>query len=154
MTKMTKYCSKCRSTKEKALFYKHRNKKDELQGYCKTCMNVAVAAHKLANKDIIKTGKAAYRLANPDKCNADTAKRKALKLHQTPSWYESEREAIAKLYAKAIEISKGGIRYHVDHIVPLNSKLVSGFHCLSNLQILPAIENISKGNRFWEDMWI
>jgi hypothetical protein len=135
---MTKYCSKCGSTKDKALFYKNKTREDGLQDQCKDCNKAAVA----------------YQKSNTAKMAVSTAKRRALKLNQMPLWFESEREAIAKLYAKAIEISKGGIRYHVDHIVPLNSKLVSGFHCLANLQILPAIENISKGNRFWEDMWI
>jgi hypothetical protein len=92
-----------------------------------------------------------WKKNNPAKAVALTAKRNAVKLQAIPAWADLEK--IEAIYEKARNLSaETGIRHHVDHIVPLQSKWVCGLHCEANLQILPAYENQSKSNRFWPDM--
>lgn len=40
-----------------------------------------------------------------------------------------------------------GFDWHVDHMIPLRGKKVSGLHCASNIQVIPASLNMSKGNK-------
>jgi hypothetical protein len=59
---------------------------------------------------------------------------------RTPMW--ADVDAIKKFYREKPE------GYHVDHVIPLNGKLVSGLHVLENLQYLPAKENNLKNNHY------
>lgn len=72
--------------------------------------------------------------------NARIARRRAAELQRTPAW--ADREAIRIFYESC------PVGYHVDHIIPLRGRTVSGLHVLENLQYLPATENLSKGNSF------
>lgn len=52
-------------------------------------------------------------------------------------------------YRLASEMSaQEGIVYHVDHIIPLAGRNVSGLHVHENLAVIPAIENMQKRNHF------
>jgi hypothetical protein len=81
-----------------------------------------------------------WRQANKDKTRLKSANERAVRLQRLPTW--ADRELIKEFYLNCPE------GYHVDHIIPLRGKLVSGLHTIDNLQYLPAKENISKGNKF------
>ena len=86
-----------------------------------------------------------WRQTNPEKKNATEANRRASKLQRTPVW--ANHSSIKMFYEVAEVLSRGGVLFHVDHIIPLKGKEASGFHVENNLQVLPWHQNLRKGNR-------
>jgi hypothetical protein len=81
-----------------------------------------------------------WRKNNPGHRNALSSKYEADKRKRTPHWAD---------LSKIIDIYKNcPPGHHVDHIIPMRGKNVSGLHVHYNLQYLPAIENMRKNNRF------
>jgi hypothetical protein len=92
-----------------------------------------------------------YAKRNPEKYAEKAMYRLALKAKASPSW--SDQEQIKTFYIEAQKLSQEtGVKWHVDHIVPLNSKFVCGLHVSANLRVITASENISKSNSYWPDM--
>jgi len=81
---------------------------------------------------------------------AQKAKRKAARLQRTPNWLTDEDFAkIDAAYLQAQQLWQAtGIRHHVDHIIPLRGKKVSGLHVPANLRVISASENLKKHNKF------
>jgi len=104
----------------------------------------------LAKKDQIKAYVSQYKKLNPAKANANKAKRKAAKKLRTPIWLTPiDFERIENEYKLAAILTKiWGEPWHVDHIIPLQGKLVSGLHVPSNLQVILGSKNCSKQNRY------
>jgi hypothetical protein len=134
-----RYANNREAQKERSAKYKSENP-EQVREYQR--------AWYLVNSDIAKRASLSWARRHRGKCSATNAKRRSAKLSATPAWVEFD--AILSLYTEARSKSESeGVVYHVDHIVPLQSEFVCGLHCLSNLQIIPGKENISKGNRTW-----
>ena len=86
---------------------------------------------------------------NRDKVNAKWMRRYANKKQRTPSWLtDAQYRQIELEYALADWCSTVmGEDYHVDHIIPLQGKTVSGLHVPWNLQVIPAKLNQQKSNK-------
>jgi len=72
-------------------------------------------------------------------------KRKLAKQRATPSWADNAK--INAIYEEAAFMRSLGVDVHVDHIVPLKGKNVSGLHTHNNLQLLLATDNLRKSNK-------
>lgn len=78
------------------------------------------------------------------------AKRRATKKQRTPKWVGTEEQwLINEAYDLSARRTKlFGFSWHVDHIIPIQGKLVSGLHTINNLQVIPGVSNIAKNNRY------
>lgn len=103
------------------------------------------------NVDKVKAARQNWAKNNVHMRNAQFAKRRAIKRDSIPNWgnafFVQEAYALAVLRTKVTKI-----KWEVDHIVPLVSKIVCGLHYEANLQVIPASINRKKSNRWWPDM--
>lgn len=109
-----------------------------------------------ANKDYRK----AYRDRNRDAINENSRRSKARNMdkvlarnrvyshraRKATAW--ADRSLMSDIYLLAKIYREAGFPCHVDHVVPLHGKLVSGLHTDANLHVLPAGDNIRKRNRW------
>jgi len=166
-----KMCNKCNCEKPTSEFYKKNTAKDGLFWWCRSCHKEYVKAkyHKLAESDEYREAERnrvnAFHEANPDKVklwnrryaneNAPKVNAKAKRYvlargRRTPTWLTPDDywmiEQAYELAAMRTEML--GFPWHVDHVVPLHGRVVSGLHVPHNLQVIPAVVNRSKSNKF------
>lgn len=116
--------------------------------YAEHCEKKSESSRKWYNENKEKRTASAnsWKKNNPGAVNATAAKRRASLLQQTPQWANLDK--IREIYIEAARLTKEtGIQHHVDHVIPLLGKNISGLHVHTNLQILTASENLKKSNK-------
>lgn len=81
----------------------------------------------------------------------DWSRKRQMSVRQaTPLWLtELDDLFIKEIYSLAVLRSRClGIKYEVDHIIPLHGKNVCGLHVPSNLQLMESSENLKKRNHY------
>jgi hypothetical protein len=75
---------------------------------------------------------------------------RAKRIQRLVSW---DNELTTFVFEEAVRLcdlrkKATGYSWHVDHVVPLNGRRVSGLHVWNNFAVIPAAQNMSKGNRY------
>ena len=152
-----------------------KRKKHNKKSYDRIKANPELWAKKIAldveyrknNKAKIRESQRRWKENNPDRValhkqnakgkykiqkNVDTAFRRSAKKQRTPRWLTPDDFwMIEQVYElAALRTKMFGFKWHVDHIIPLQGKTVSGLHVPWNLQVIPALVNLKKGNKIVE----
>jgi hypothetical protein len=109
------------------------------------------------NKELLKERRVAYDSKyyenNPGFRAEMCANRRARKLKASIDYGELSNLIIREAYDLVkLRNNYTNISWHVDHIIPLRGKEVSGLHVGINLQVIPSIDNIKKSNKYTKDI--
>ena len=146
-----KTCSACVVTLPLSSFPVRRASRDGLNASCRECKNASnkrhYTAHKAAHVYRANASKKARAQRDPVWRNAWNVWRHLKEEKRVAPW--AKFSDTVRFYREAHELTaRTGIRHEVDHIIPLRSKVVSGLHCVENLQVLTAAANNAKGSSF------
>ena len=160
---MSMVCIKCQ-TNQPVCEFLLRNDTGKRRSVCRACRSAQNAKWKDKNREHVRSSGLKWQRQNREKCRAsssawakknkpkicsNTIAYNSRKAKAQPSWLSAIQLAqISEMYDVALaKTTQTGIVHHVDHIYPLKGVECCGLHVPWNLQVIPAVENISKSNK-------
>lgn len=149
-----KICKTCQQTKLHSEFVTNKACVGGIENRCKVCAAQATKLWKQKNPEKALIAYAKSKLwdsQNKDKLNASKSKNRAKRKQRLVEW-DAELTAFVieeAHHLRGLRDILTGFKWHVDHIIPLVGKIVSGLHIWNNIQVIPATLNLRKNN-FYE----
>jgi len=161
----SKTCTKCGETKRvKDNFFNKYNSPDGYEASCKICFlkknkrwsdknkerhsELNASWHQRNKEQHLLNSQQVYE-ANKSRKLLDYYRREERTRIATPKWVS--KSDLLKVYKQAEQISlKTGVPHEVDHIIPLQHKLICGLNVPNNLQVITREMNRKKANK-WKD---
>jgi len=163
-TDLEKRCSECLLELPLKHFHKHKNNKDGYRNVCKTCRNIYQSLNYYKTRGKVVRERGLRRNLNgfgldPLKIKVMQTKRnhkrKAIQTNSIPAWYNDFDDFVLSEATELCKIRKDatGVRWSIDHIVPLQNKNACGLHWHKNLHVVPHSWNCKKKNLHTEPYW-
>ena len=146
-----KTCSACGQTLPLSSFPVRKASRDGLGYSCRDCKSAQNKNHYDNNKEDHYARNrrvlAARKARDPAWANAWNVWKKMKAAKRVAPW--AKFSDTVRFYREAHALTAStGVPHEVDHIIPLRSKIVTGLHCVENLQVLTAAANNVKGTSF------
>ena len=147
------WCKACHSERNKKYYQDNRlredskkkewieNNREKVRQYNKN--------YKARYTEQFRDGVRKWKQENPWAKTVWNHKRRTTKLNAWAKWDSELTELVTQEAAHLAKLRelKTGIKWHVDHVIPLIGKNVCGLHVWNNLAVIPAHVNVRKSNK-------
>ena len=158
-------CSRCFQEKNIIDFPKAKTCVSGFRSYCRVCKNKQTLSYYYndkqkhlhntkkwseQNKEKTTQIKKEWKKRNPIQVAVDNAKRSAIKRSAAAVWDIEFTNFVFEEahHLRSLRDTLFSFKWHVDHVIPLQGKLVCGLHVWNNFAVIPATVNLRKNNTY------